>query len=91
MSLHFLLRCVFSFGNWFANKWCCSGLLLISIPDFGNPELVNMGLSIEKPANGILKWATSLEFGEAEEEEAEVNHEHGKGKSNSRVDGEDIV
>ncbi len=50
-----------------------------------------MGLSVEKPATGILKWATSLEFGEEEENEEEVNHEHGKGKSNSRVEGEHVV
>ncbi|KAH7370866.1 hypothetical protein BKA65DRAFT_545565 [Rhexocercosporidium sp. MPI-PUGE-AT-0058] len=45
------------------------GLLLISVPDFGNPELVTMGVTIEKPVTGILKLGASLEFGEAEESE----------------------
>jgi len=66
------------------------GLLLISVPDFGNPELVTMGVSIEKPVTGILQLATSLKFGEAEESE---DYEEGSssGKSNSRVHGEEIV
>ncbi|KAK0122425.1 hypothetical protein ONS95_010661 [Cadophora gregata] len=65
------------------------GLLLISVPDFGNPELVTMVVSIEKPVTGILKLATSLDFGEAEAEESEECEEGGSsGKSGSRVHGE---
>ncbi|PVH80921.1 hypothetical protein DL98DRAFT_654370 [Cadophora sp. DSE1049] len=66
------------------------GLLLISVPDFGNPELVTMGVSIEKPLTGILKLATSLEFGEAEES-GEYEEGSSSGKSNSRIHGEEIV
>ena len=60
------------------------------MPDFGNPELVTMGVSIEKPVTGIPQLATSLKFGEAEESE---DYEEGSssGKSNSRVHGEEIV
>lgn len=70
--------------------YCVRGLLLISILDFGNPQLVTMGLSIQRPVTGILKLATSLEFGEAEETE-EFEESGASGKSNSQVAGEDAV
>lgn len=66
------------------------GLLLISVPDFGNPELVTMGVSIEKPVTGILKLATSLDFGEAEESE-EFEEGSSSGKNSSKLHGKDIV
>ncbi|KAK2624183.1 hypothetical protein QTJ16_006133 [Diplocarpon rosae] len=58
------------------------GLLLISVPDFGNPELVTMSISIEKPSAGIHKLSTSLTFGQVESEEldeeaAETEGDHG--------------
>ncbi|KAH9206897.1 hypothetical protein DL95DRAFT_396503 [Leptodontidium sp. 2 PMI_412] len=62
------------------------GLLLVSVPDFGNPELVTMGVSIEKPATGILKLATSLEFGEAEPED-EYQEEGPSSKGNASLSG----
>lgn len=70
----------------FTDDFCGSGLLLVSVPDFGNPELVTMGVSIEKPATGILKLATSLEFGEAEPED-EYQEEGTSSKGNATLSG----
>lgn len=69
------------------------GLLLISVFDFGNPELVQLGISIEKSGSGILKLGTSLEFGE-EDEEQEENYRPRRslgGNGGSRATGEDHV
>lgn len=45
------------------------GLLLVSVPDLGNPSLVTMAVVVEKPANGLLKLATSVLHGEPDEDE----------------------
>ncbi len=47
----------------------CSGLLLISAPDFGYPGSVNLVTAIERPASGLIKFATSVTFGVPEDEE----------------------
>jgi hypothetical protein len=46
-----------------------SGLLLISAPDFGYPGSVNLALAVERPASGLWKFATSVQFGEPEDSE----------------------
>jgi hypothetical protein len=48
---------------------CFSGLLLVSAPDFGYPGLVNLAVAVEKPASGLIKFATSVQFGESEDSE----------------------
>lgn len=46
-----------------------SALLLISVPDFGNPSLVTLAVTVEKPAKGLYKLATSVLHGEPDDEE----------------------
>lgn len=46
-----------------------SGLLLISAPDFGYPGSVNLAVAVEKPSSGLIKFATSVQFGESEDSE----------------------
>jgi len=52
------------------------GLLLLSVPDFGIPSLLAVALAIEKPVDGTLKIATSVVFGEPENE-GDVTDEQG--------------
>ncbi len=49
-----------------------SGLLLPSVPDFGNPNLVTMAIAVEKPVAGVLKLATSVLYGEPDETEEDT-------------------
>ena len=49
---------------------CISGLLLLSVPDFGNPNLVTTSIAVEKPNAGVVTLATSVLFGEAEKNAA---------------------
>ena len=46
-----------------------SGLLLVSAPDFGNPSSVHLAVAVEKPASGLIKFATSVQFGESPDSE----------------------
>lgn len=43
-----------------------SGLLLPSAPDCGNPALITMAVAIEKPGSGLLKFASSVLYGEVD-------------------------
>lgn len=76
-----------------ANDGCNSGLLLLSIPDFGYPDLVTMDVALLKPADGVLKLATSVEYGETEEEEEGAEtHEYGRpGKKHIRTPSDEYV
>ena len=72
-----------------------SGLLLLSITDFGYPNLVTLALAIEKPVDGVLRLATSVQYGEPEddhEEPAETSHygRSGKRYSQTHSDEEDV-
>ncbi|CAL3966827.1 unnamed protein product [Diplocarpon coronariae] len=65
------------------------GFLLISIPDFGNPELVTMSVSVEKSSANVHKLSTSLTFGQVEgeeldEEAAETEDDHAGNDKNRR-------
>ncbi|KAE8442405.1 hypothetical protein EG329_003363 [Mollisiaceae sp. DMI_Dod_QoI] len=64
------------------------GLLLLSVPDFGNPESLAMAVAVEKPIDGVLRLATSVVFGEPEETEDEHQHTH---KNKPRMPAEDVV
>ena len=71
-----------------------SGLLLLSVPDFGNPNLVVMAITVEKPVAGVVKLATSVLYGEPDEIEentAETGESRRTRKSNPRMLAEDIV
>ena len=48
---------------------CSSGLLLLSVSDFGNPNLVTLAIAVEKPVAGVVKLATSVLYGEPDETE----------------------
>ena len=48
---------------------CSSGLLLLSVSDFGNPNLVTLAIAVEKPIAGVVKLATSVLYGEPDETE----------------------
>jgi len=70
------------------------GLLLLSLTDFGYPNLVTMAVAVEKPVDGVLRLATSLQYGEPDEtdEEPAETHEYGRpGKKNSRTPSDDYV
>ncbi|KAH8779019.1 hypothetical protein BGZ57DRAFT_890306 [Hyaloscypha finlandica] len=69
------------------------GLLLVSITDFGYPNLVTLALAVEKPVDGVLKLATSVQYGEPEEtEEQPETHQYGRpGKRNSQTPDDDYV
>jgi hypothetical protein len=70
-----------------------SGLLLVSLTDFGYPNLVTLALAVEKPVDGVLKLATSVQYGEPEEtEEQPETHQYGRpGKRNSQTPDDDYV
>lgn len=58
-----------------------SGLLLISAPDFGYPGSVALSIAVEKPASGLLKFTTSVQFGDSEDsDENEAGGGRGPGK-----------
>ncbi len=61
-----------------------SGLLLLSVPDFGNPESLAMAVAVEKPIDGVLRLATSVDVGEPEETADEHQQTH-KSKPNMPV------
>jgi hypothetical protein len=73
-----------------------SGLLLISVPDFGDPGSVSLALSVEKPGDGKLVLGSSLVYGLDVEEEGEGVGDNGygsrarrwTGKGNAREDDE---
>lgn len=46
-----------------------SALLVISAPDFGSPGSVTMAVAIERPSPSVVKFATSVQFGEREDSE----------------------
>jgi hypothetical protein len=59
--------------------------LLLSVTDFGYPNLVALAIAVEKPVDGVLKLATSVQYGEPDEgEEAPAEtHQYGRpGKRN---------
>jgi hypothetical protein len=64
-----------------------SGLLLLSVPDFGNPRLLALAIAVEKPEGGVVRLATNLVFGEPEEGEEDtgedLHHRHNR-KSHPR-------
>lgn len=60
------------------------GLLLVSAVDFGYPGSVNLAVAVEKPAPGLLKLATSVQFGEPDDSE-----ENGAGSRGKYVAGHD--
>jgi hypothetical protein len=65
---------------------------LLSVPDFGSPNLVNTTIAVEKPISGLLKLATSVEYGEPDEADENETHEQRRyGKSKPRVPAEDEV
>lgn len=66
-----------------------SGALLLSILDFGNPALVTMALSVEKPARGLWKLATSVLYGEPDEDDADSTR--GSPASAKHQVGRDLV
>ena len=69
-----------------------SALLLLSVPDFGSPNLVNTAIVVERPIAGLLKLATSVEYGEPDEADENETHEQRRyGKSKPRVPAEDEV
>lgn len=69
-----------------------SALLLLSVPDFGSPHLVNTAIVVERPIAGLLKLATSVEYGEPDEADENETHEQRRyGKSKPRVITEDEV
>jgi hypothetical protein len=71
-----------------------SGLLLLSITDFGYPNLVALAIAVEKPISGVLKLATSVQYGEADETEENTaeTHEHGRpSKPHLRTPSDDYV
>jgi len=66
---------------------CFSGLLLLSVPDFGTPSQLALAVAIEKPVDGVVRLATSVVFG-LPEEDAEGNESHGQhyaGKGHPRM------
>ncbi len=72
-----------------------SGLLLLSITDFGYPNLVTLALAVEKPVDGVLRLATSVQYGEPEDdhEESAETYQYGRpGKrfSQTHSDEEDV-
>jgi len=81
-------------NNWLTKDWNFSGLLLVSVTDFGNPNLVTMALAVEKPVDGVLKLATSVSYGEPEEadEQPAETRQYGRGgKRNSQTSDDDYV
>ena len=52
-----------------------SGLLLLSVSDFGDPHLVIMAIAVEKPVSGVLRLGSSVSYGEAEATEDAVEPE----------------
>ena len=55
-----------------------SGLLFISAPDFGSPRTVTLAVAVEKPASGLIKFGTSVQFGEPEDVDEESPRDTGK-------------
>jgi hypothetical protein len=41
--------------------------LLNSASDFGSPGSVSLAIAVEKPADGVLKFATSVQYGDPED------------------------
>lgn len=71
-----------------------SGLLLLSVPDFGTPNLLALAIAVEKPVDGVVKLATSVVFGEPEDgEDTAAEHYEGRRtrKSNLRMPVESAV
>jgi len=71
-----------------------SGLLLLSVPDFGNPNLVTMAIAVEKPVAGVVKLATSVLYGEPDETEdntTETRESRRTRKGNPQMPAEDII
>jgi hypothetical protein len=67
-----------------------SGLLLLSVPDLGNPNLVTMAIAVEKPVAGVVKLVTSLLYGAPDNTEEGTAKAHAR-KSNPRMSEDDIV
>jgi len=55
-----------------------SGLLLVSVPDFGNPKQVTLAIQVDRPGEGLIKVGSSLVFGELDEGENEEAYEYGR-------------
>lgn len=53
-----------------------SGLLLLSILDFGNPISLSLAIAIERPEGGVVKLGTSFVFGEPVEEHSPAEDVH---------------
>ena len=69
-----------------------SGLLLASVPDFGNPYWLAMAVAVERPTGGVVKLATTFVFGEPEEVENGTEHEASRRtrKSNPLMPAEEV-
>lgn len=75
-------------------------MLLLSVPDFGTPNLLVLAVAVEKPVDGVLKLALGLVFGEpetgeqvggVEEEDDTEDHHHRRNRHSNpmrRVDDE---
>lgn len=72
-----------------ANIICNSGLLLLSVADFGSPALVTTAISVERPVAGVWKLATSVAYGEPEE--GESGTQESQGKSSRSHASDDVV
>ncbi len=74
--------------------FCSSGLLLVSVPDFGNATLVTLAVAVEKPVAGVVTLTTSVLYGEPDETEgdtAEARDSRRSQKSKPRRPLEDTV
>ncbi|KIN07118.1 hypothetical protein OIDMADRAFT_15995, partial [Oidiodendron maius Zn] len=64
------------------------GLLILSVPDFGSPNLLAMDIAVEKPTGGPVKLTTSILLGEQEDAEdiiTEPDEYRRSRKSNPRM------
>jgi len=70
------------------------GLLLASVLDFGNPDLVSLVVAVERPASGVWKLASSVSHGQPDEEgqeHEEVHVDRRTRRSNPRMPPDDNV
>lgn len=71
-----------------------SGILLLSVPDFGTPNSLAMEIAIEKLAGGAVRLTTIVSLGEQEDTEGSFTEpdEHRRTrKSNPRMPAGNIV
>jgi hypothetical protein len=67
----------------------------LSVPDFGNPNLLAMDIAVEKPVGGVVKLTAGILLGEedanADEGMAEPEVHQRTRKSNPRMPAGDLV